>query len=97
MKKIKVKNGEQYYFVDDDFRFIRIETPIIKKRTIYRVRSNYFSTKEPGDQYEVIRHMPFANKEDAIKYSLKELKRYKKYLMSEIKRVENNILNEKDI
>jgi len=79
-----VKVGEKYFFVDTDFYFIDVPPPTIKKRTVYRKIGNDYSTKEKGDGAEVERHIAFASKDQAIKYAIKELKEYNKYINEEI-------------
>jgi hypothetical protein len=78
----KLKCGEQYYFVDTDFDFIKPPKITVKKRTVHRIVTGDFSTKEPGDMYEVERFMAFEDENEAKKYALKQLKDYKKRLVS---------------
>jgi hypothetical protein len=91
----KVKVGEQYFFVDNDFKYIDIPSPIISKETIYRVIDGEFSTKEENDKYEKVRHMAFVNEEDAKRYAIRELKDYKKYLIKAVQVAINNLTNSK--
>ena len=84
-KKLKV--GKKYYFVETDFGSTRIKSPTITKRTVYRIVTGDFSTKEPDDRYEVERYMAFESEDEARKYAIKELSNHKKYLNEEINRV----------
>lgn len=81
-KKLKV--GARYYFVNTNFDYADVRVPIIKQRTVYRIVTGDFSTKEPGDMYEVERTMAFETEDEAKKYALKELRRYKKYLNEKV-------------
>jgi len=80
----EVKKGNKYFFVDTDFKYIKVPKPIIEERTVYRVISSGFSTKEKGDQYEAIQHMAFETKQLATEQAIKDLKEYKLYINQEI-------------
>lgn len=81
----KLTRGAKYFFVDTSFNYLSVEVPTIKERTVYRIITGDFSTKEPGDTYEVERFIAFETREEAQKYALKKLKEYKKYINNSVK------------
>lgn len=87
MAYIKTKNikiGEEYYFVDTDFKYGTIKMPIISKQKINKIIGNKYSTKNDGDRYEVERFIGFKTETEAYKYALKQLKQYKQWINKEI-------------
>ena len=75
-----VKKGEKYFFVDTFFNYIGSPKIVVKERTVYRVITGDFSTKDEGDQYEVEQFMAFKSEEDAKEYAVKKLEEYRVYL-----------------
>jgi hypothetical protein len=85
MKYIKTKNikvGEEYYFVDDDFRYNPVLKPIVSKQRINKIIGNQYSTKNPGDRYEVERIIGFKTQKEAIEYAIKQVKEHRKWLVN---------------
>ena len=87
----KPKVGDRYFFVNTDFSYVHVPTPIIKKRTIYREVDGIFSTKESGDTYEVIRYRPFRSENMARENALQRLEDYRDYMNEEIDKVKNTL------
>ena len=80
----EMKVGEQYYFVEAHFHYETVKTPIVARKTIYRIVEGSFSTKEPGDQYEVIRGCALRTEEEARQEAIRELELYKGYIVKQI-------------
>lgn len=90
MKYIKAKNikvGENYYFVDDDFHYSNVRCPRVSKERINKIIGNEYSTKNDGDRYEVQRFIGFKTEAEAVKYSIRELKQFKKWLLDDVNKV----------
>ena len=90
----KVKMGEEYFFVDDDFEYPTIHFPKIKKEKIYRIIDGEFSTRNDGDRYETIRHMAYRNYDDAKKRAVEDLRKYKKYINKKIDEASHQLTQE---
>jgi hypothetical protein len=80
-----MKLGEKYYFVDTDFSYGKIKAPEVKYETVYRIVGYEYSTKEPDDRYERIRHCAFRTEREAKLRAIEELKDYRRYLNKEVK------------
>lgn len=87
MKIIKAKNikpGQEYYFVDTDFSYLKVKYPRISKQKIYQVIGNQYSTKNDGDRYEVERVIGFKTEAEALKYAIKRVQEFKKWVNKDI-------------
>lgn len=78
-----VKVGESYYFVDTDFQYINPKIRISKERINQKITGD-FSTRNPGDRYEMVRHFAYPTESDARERAVKDLKSYKKSICKTI-------------
>lgn len=88
MKKLNaktVKLGEIYYYPYTHFKYTGLFETYISKAKVYRIVDGQFSSRNEGDQYEVIRGIAYKDESQAKKYLIKQIKERLKQIKEEAK------------